>query len=360
MNHRERFNAVMHFEKVDRIPIWDFGFWEETIQAWYDQGLPRDISTNAFFGMDPQWHGFGPNTGMIPGFETEIIEQTEDWEIVRDGAGVLQKRSRKGATIPQFLEFPVKNRGDFEKMVERYDPKDPRRIRGDLDAKAAELANRDYALHIGGGGFFGAVRNWMGLENAAMCFVDDPTLMHEMMQFIADFTCEMIHPYIDRIQYDSAHYWEDMAYNKASLISPAMFREFMLPRYKQVTGLLREHGVDVHVVDCDGNIEELVPLFLEGGVNCMFPIEIGVWKPDLMEWRRKYGRELLMIGGIDKCALMHGKKEVEEEVYSKVPQLIKIGGYIPLVDHRVPPDVPLENYQYYLELVRKVAVPQYD
>ena len=78
-----------------------------------------------------------------------------------------------------------------------------------------------------------------------------------------------------------------------------------------------------------------------------------------MESAREYGKELLMIGGIDKCALMHGKKEIEDEVYSKVPQLIKIGGYIPLVDHRVPPDVPLENYQYYLELIRKVAVPEY-
>ena len=67
-----------------------------------------------------------------------------------------------------------------------------------------------------------------------------------------------------------------MGYNKASLISPAMFREFMLPRYKQVTGLFREHGVDVHMVDCDGNIEELVPPFLEGGVNSRFRLRSGI------------------------------------------------------------------------------------
>lgn len=360
MNHRERFRAVMHFERVDRIPIWDFGFWDETIQAWYDQGLPRGVSTDEFFGMDPQWRGFGPHMGMIPGFQHEVIEQTEDWEIIRDGAGVLQKRSRKGATIPQFLEFPVKNREDFEEMIKRYDPDDPRRIHADLDQRAKELADRDYPLHISGGGWFGWMRNWMGLENAAMLFYDDPELVHDMMDWMADFVCKLVHPYIDRIDYEWAHYWEDMAYNKASLISPAMFREFMVGPYKKVTGLFREHGIDVHVVDCDGNIEELIPCFMEGGVNCMFPIEIGVWKPDLMAWRKQYGKDLLMIGGIDKTALMHGKKEVEEEVYSKVPQLIKIGGYIPLVDHRVPPDVPLENYQYYLELIRKVAVPEYD
>jgi len=86
----------------------------------------------------------------------------------------------------------------------------------------------------------------------------------------------------------------------------------------------------------------------------MFPMEIGIWKTDLIALRKKYGKNLLMIGGIDKHALIEGKSSIKEEVYSKIP-LIQEGGYIPTPDHRVPPDVPLDNYLYYLTLIKYVG-----
>jgi uroporphyrinogen decarboxylase len=61
-----------------------------------------------------------------------------------------------------------------------------------------------------------------------------------------------------------------------------------------------------------------------------------------------------MIGAIDKRALRNDKGEVEREVMSKVPELVKAGGYSPMVDHAVPPDVPLANFQYYLDLCQRI------
>ena len=355
MTHRERFVRTMHYQPVDRIPIWDFGFWEQTLVEWRKQGLPEGVSTDEFFGMDKQWHGVPVSLGMIPGFEEVIYEEDEQTQLVRDGGGVLCRRSKSGTSIPTFIEFPVKNRADFEAMKERYDPDDPRRYPDDWQQRVQQYRERDYALGIGAGGFFGWVRGWMGVENTCTCFLDDPQLMRDMMDFVADFVCRTIERALAEVEIDYASFWEDMAYNKTSLISPAMFRQFMVPRYQRITRLLAAHGVDVNVVDCDGNIGELIPLWLEGGVNCMFPLEVGVWGANAVEYAAQYGRDLLMIGNISKRALSGSRADVEREVMSKVPPLLKRGGYIPTPDHRVPPDVPLANYQYYLELIRQVA-----
>jgi len=362
LTERERFLKLMHFEPVDRIPYWDFGFWDETPLRWKEEGLPEDLDLSypslvEFFGMDRNWEAggeVGVNLGMIPSFEPVVLEDLGDVEVIIDHTGVKQKRNKMGSSIPQFLEFPVKNRKDFNEMIKRYNPDDPRRYPQNWEELKGKWKNRDYPLGIFFGGFFGWIRDWMGLENTVMTFYDDPSLISDMMDFIVDFVKRTIHRALHEVAIDFAHGWEDMAYNKGPLISPKLFKEFMLPRYKEITNFLREHGIDIIIVDSDGNIEELIPLWLEGGVNCMFPMEIGIWKTDLIALRKKYGKNLLMIGGIDKHALIEGKSSIKEEVYSKLP-LIQEGGYIPTPDHRVPPDVPLDNYLYYLTLIKYVG-----
>lgn len=106
-------------------------------------------------------------------------------------------------------------------------------------------------------------------------------------------------------------------------------------------------------LDCDGKIDDLILLRLDVGVNCMFPIEIGAWCADPVSYRKKYGQQLLMIGGVDKHILAGSKQAIEAEVYRLLP-LVEEGGYIPTPDHRVPPDVPLQNYLHYLETARRV------
>jgi uroporphyrinogen decarboxylase len=76
---------------------------------------------------------------------------------------------------------------------------------------------------------------------------------------------------------------------------------------------------------------------------------------DVLAVRKKYGKDLIIGGGIDKRALIKGKEATREEVMSKVPFLLEQGGYFACVDHRVPPDVTFENYCYYLNLVREIG-----
>jgi uroporphyrinogen decarboxylase len=155
------------------------------------------------------------------------------------------------------------------------------------------------------------------------------------------------------VKFDGASMWEDMAYNAGPLLSPTHFERYLVPQYQRITSLLRRYGVDVIWVDCDGLIDSLIPLWLKAGVNCMFPIEVGTWNADPVKLRAQYGKDLLMMGGMDKHLLQHGPAAIEREIRRLTP-LVESGGYIPMPDHRVPPDVPLENYLFYCQKIREI------
>lgn len=138
------------------------------------------------------------------------------------------------------------------------------------------------------------------------------------------------------------------------LCSPEQFREFMLPCYQKVTGYLRSQGIDILMVDSDGNNDLIVPLWLEGGVNGLYPLEIAS-DTDPIALRKKYGKKLVMFGGIDKRVLAKDKAAIEEHVLSFVPWMISQGGFTPFPDHLVPPDVPFKNFKFYWDLVKKIA-----
>src|SRR5512135_606718 len=111
-----------------------------------------------------------------------------------------------------------------------------------------------------------------------------------------------------------------MAYRSGPLISPRMFREFMLPPYRKVTSFLKEMGVKIALVDSDGNVEKLVPLFMESGITAVFPFEVQAGN-DVASFRRKYPR-LQILGGIDKMKIALGKKEIDEELNSRVSPML--------------------------------------
>lgn len=205
-----------------------------------------------------------------------------------------------------------------------------------------------------GGSLYGKLRDWMGVEALSYLVYDDPALFEEMVTTKADLIVEAHRRlFAHGAQFDCCSMWEDMCYNGGPLLTPALFKKYLVPHYKRITSQLRAHGCDVVWLDCDGKIDDLLPMWLDAGVNCMFPIEIGTWGADPVKYRKQYGKQLLMIGGFDKHILARTKKEIETEVCRLTP-LVEEGGYIPLADHRVPPDVPFANYMFYLELARKV------
>jgi uroporphyrinogen decarboxylase len=186
----------------------------------------------------------------------------------------------------------------------------------------------------------------MGVEEFSCALMTDRDWVEEMMEHLTCLTLTMLERVLPVTPVDIAWWWEDMCYNRGSLMSPALFRDLMVPRYARITGLLRKHGVTTNILDCDGYINQLVPGWLEAGINCMFPLEVA--HTDAFRLRKEYGDQLLLLGGVDKRALIGGKQQIDREMERLVP-LVRSGRFIPCVDHRVPADVSLEDYLYYLQ-----------
>jgi len=171
---------------------------------------------------------------------------------------------------------------------------------------------------------------------------------------MADFCCACGERALREADLDYVLLWEDMAYKTGPHISPDMFRRFMMKPYKKLTGFIRDHGVDLIFVDSDGDSGPLIPLWMEGGVNGFYPIE-RVAGMDAVSLRKQYGRELRLMGGIDKRAMAEGPKAIDRELANVAP-LLRDGGFIPWCDHHVPPDVSLEHYQYYVRRMQEASL----
>ena len=154
-------------------------------------------------------------------------------------------------------------------------------------------------------------------------------------------------------KFDFAHFWEDICYKNGPLVTPAVFDEKVGPQYKRITTLLNQHGINIISLDCDGMIDSLIPTWLNNGVNTMFPIEVGTWNASIAPWRKKYGKELRGVGGMNKVMFSRDRKAIDAEI-ERLKPLIELGGYIPCPDHRIPPDAEWDNVRYYCDRMRKV------
>ena len=157
-----------------------------------------------------------------------------------------------------------------------------------------------------------------------MGFYDDPYWIHEMMDYYADFIITLSTPMLKEVTPDCVHFFEDMAYRNGSLISPEFFRSFMMEPYRRVIDHFRKYNVPFLIVDCDGKVDELIPLFIELGINGMYPFESQAGM-DILEVRKTYGKHFVIWGGIDKRALARTKKDIEKELYRKLPPMLEIG-----------------------------------
>jgi hypothetical protein len=359
MNARERFQAVMHYQPRDRSPIMDFGFWTETLVIWQDQGYPAGADPDLFFGMDPQWFECGGIVGLWPEFPEIVIKDKGETEVVQQRDGAIVERGKFLGSIPRHLAHTLQDRATWD---EAYAPRlradDPLRFPG--KATWAMLLeewtrpDRDYPLFIRAGSLYGVARNWFGLERISEILYDDRPLFEEIVATLADVSIAALEKTLSAgVRPEAATMWEDMCYSGGPLLSPKIFKEVLVPHYKRITDTLLRYGVDIVILDCDGKIDALLPLWLEAGVNTMFPIEVGKWGGDPVAFRARYGKDLRMVGGMDKHVLADSHDAIAREIDRLAP-LVEEGGYIPTPDHRVPPDVPLENYLYYLERAKSV------
>jgi uroporphyrinogen decarboxylase len=365
MNDRERFLATMAGQPRDRAPLYDFSTWDETVPAWHAQGLPDHVHRQNlpdYFGLDtglqggdrPGWQ-LDIHWGLWPAFEQQVVDDDGDQYTELQNDGVWVRKQRSSVSIPMHVGHTLVDAASWRQQYKpRLDPDHPDRRATDFASQPAADPNRDHPVFAGAGSLFGRLRDWMGLENIVLVVYDDPAWFEEMVTTLADLSVALLTRAFEQgARPDAVHFWEDMAYNAGPLLSPTHFKQYLVPQYRRVADLCQRYGCDTLWVDCDGKIDDLIPLWLDAGVNTMFPLEIGTWGADPVRYRREYGMDLRMMGGFDKRILATTPEAIAQEIARLAP-LVEEGRYIPFCDHRVPPDVPLANYRFYCREARRV------
>jgi len=372
LNSREKFNSVMAFESNSVTMKTEFGFWAGTLKKWLNEGLPKTADTpyiNALDGKIVRASEDIPESGELtdknvinyfnldsylvkfpfdlsPMLPTKIIEENEKYKIYIDSYGLKKKEGKVTAGIPMTLDYPIKNKKDFYDYITLYDDDYKKRLPKNWDSLKKELKSRDFPIRLGGGpyGFSFFPRHLMGDVFYMISMYDDPDLIKEFNEFFLNFVMNYWSLILKDIDVDCILILEDIAYRSGSFISKDMFKEFMAPYYIKFIDFLKQYNIKNVFVDCDGLINELIPLWIEVGVTGIFPIEA---VNDIEKIREKYPK-LQLMGGFDKRLLfLDGSKEAIDAELEKVQRLLKKGGYVPHIDHAVSEDVTWENFKYY-------------
>jgi hypothetical protein len=398
MNARERFLEICNFNTGVHALKWEFGYWGETVKNWYAQGLPEwhypalpteittpasslyipawtrrgdgvlpngiavfggaaywptqgfpiDADVRVRFGMDPTHRLVDVNLLFDPMFDVEILEETDRVLKYQDIDGVKRVFLKEEATIPTGYQWPIAGWESWNRLkTERINMKNiSGRFPKHWPRLVEEYRNRDYPLAIGGypQGFFGTLAHLIGYENLFIWYHEKPDLLHDILGTFTDVWIAVFSEVLDQVEVDDWQIWEDMSDKNGSMISPHMVREFLLSYIKRVADFLKSRGVRHIHLDTDGNCSSLIPLFMEVGVTGMWPFE-HTENTNLLELREKHPT-LVMSGGIAKSAIADGRESINRTL-EPVGEMLRRGGYIPHIDHFIPPHVSFEDFSHY-------------
>jgi len=336
----------------------EFGFY--CLDAWKEQGMPQDIPMNELFSYDePGAFNLSElgwcEAGFNPQFETKVLEDRGDHELVQDFAGrhVLCFKGRRSGFMPEYMDHPVKDMKTWEENVKwRLKPDTPARFENlqerMANARLEAQKGKFICQKLVGGYMY--LRSLIGPGDLLFTFYDQPELIHDCMQTWFDLADAVIAKHQQYVTLDELFLAEDICYNHGPLISPDMMREFLFPYYQQLIANIRSRQLDRfrHLflqVDTDGDAVPVISVYQEIGVDVMSPFEVASGC-DVVEIGRRYP-SLVMFGGIDKRILAKSKKDIDEMVDRILPVMKARGGFIPTCDHGVPEEVPYENYVYF-------------
>ena len=348
----------------------EFGFY--VLDRWKAEGhIPEDADHDYLanlFGYDPPGKFGMGNLGWVtaefePVFETKVLEDLGEYEIVQDfaGRGLKCFKGRRSGFMPEYVDHPVKDQKTWEeKCLWRMDPSSPERfvnIKSSLEKAAVAAAEGQIMCANLVGGYM-YLRSLIGPVDLLYMFYDDPQLIHRCMEAWFCLADSVYTEMQKEVVFDEFFIGEDICYNHGFLISQDMIREFLFPYYQQLLSNIKSRQLDktrrLHFqVDSDGFSDPAIPLYGELGMDYLSPFEVASGC-DVVKTGREYP-ELLIHGGFDKRILARGKEAIDREVERIMPPMVKRGGYFPTSDHGLPWEVSFENYLHYRKRMLEFA-----
>lgn len=335
-----------------------YGLMPGVLEEWHRQGLPLSVRTDEevsqYFGFPARPHPLPIRIGPDPPIDARVIEETETYRIAIDGWGRRTKLMKAITTLPQVMEFPIREPADWEFYRDRLRPT-PDRVGSNI-ADVAERNRREGHVNMFASvGFYWFPRDLVGDETLGIWYYEHPDLVHEMNDTWCTLIEQALTSVLERTPLDAIHLAEDMAYRNASMIGPHTFDEFLEPYYLRIKSIIDRYEVPVFSVDTDGCLNELIHWFSACGVNIIGPNEVQAGN-DVVAYRRVFGRTMAFDGGLDKRELIYGRDRIDAMLENTIPFLKETGGgWVICLDHRVIPGTPLADFEYYLRRARELA-----
>ena len=351
----ERIGNILQRKPVDRIGLFEH-FWEDTHREWSQRGWinPDDSFTDLFgFDLDTCW---AFNMVADLDFVPEIVEETDETILRRDGNGALLRSHKLHSSTPEHVDFLVKDRDGWEEHVKPHLKPERRRINFEAyRRKKQECREKNRFFFWSGINVFELMHPVCGHEHMLYGMAMDPDWVKDMVNTYADLTVQLQEIlFAEEGRPDGVFYYEDMGFSGRPFMSPAMYDEIIKPGHCRTIGFNKSLHLPVVMHSC-GMIEKLLPGMIEAGIDCLQVIEVKAGM-DLLKLYKNYGDRLSFFGGMDVRELYSNDlARVEQELRSKIPTVMQNYGYILHSDHSIPNTVHIDTYRHFIDYGLKLG-----
>ena len=339
MNSLERVKAALERRVPDRVPYFESVIDEKVMQAL----LPGCdyYQFNEWIGLD----NVSQNRSSWRRDNVEFIDAERG--LFRDKWGVI--RALGPEVVPAPVEGPIKRPEDL-KTLTPPDPEAPD-VLGHLPELAARYKGKKAISVICRDAFFEAAF-LRGTAQFLMDMVDNPRLAHELIEITLSYNVRVIERQV-AAGADVVILGDDYADKHSTLMSPAHFKQFILPGLKRCVDAAHRAGAYV-IKHTDGNIMGIIDMIIDTGIDALNPLEPQAGM-DIALIKQRYGDRVALVGNID-CGYLLCQAPVEEvrrvtrwtlEVASRG------GGFMLSSSNSIHSSVRPENYMAMIETLRQ-------
>ena len=326
MNSVERVHTALKLGQPDRVPVLEFVVDEKVARA----AVPgcRDVA-DCMDRLDMDGVGCGAF------FET--ISSSSDGSFV-DEWGVTYLPSPEAVAHP--LRGPIATLDDARAYTPP-DPDAPQRLGKLSDLVARYKGKRAICFHHRAAFMWSAYL--MGLDNMLMNLLAEPELVEVVMEKVLRCNMRIVQRAI-RAGAEVIVLGDDYAGNTGPMMSPELFRQFILPPLKRMIAMIHAEGA-LCVKHSDGDLYSLLDMIVSAGPDGINPIE-PVAGMELRKVKQLVGDKVCLTGNID-CAhlLPHGTPEqVREAVRQAIADAAPGGGFILMSSNSIHSSCNPQNF----------------
>lgn len=185
-----------------------------------------------------------------------------------------------------------------------------------------------------------------GMEQFLMDMAFNKKLVDHIVGEVGDFCLEFNRRELEVVGKDASYYgtWDDVAGQNGMMFSPALFRRYFLPLYKELIENTKKYGL-FFGWHCCGSVHEVLPLMIDAGIDVFDVVQTSAKEMEIENVFRLYGKDVCLHGCLDVQKLLVEKTaaEIREEI-KKIKDLWgNRGGVILAPSHETLPDTPVEN-----------------